>query len=437
MKKFFPATIFVLLSLILILVFRSAFPKNSGFLMVFFFLILSDFYLWGSIRGRIGKMNRFSRIFVTALFWLPFVTMTGLTIYGLVIPFFSWYQPMRTVVTSLILSAYLAKIFPFIILVIADSAGIVHAILKNKPIFNFRKNISVLFAGWIPGIMLFFILLYGMLFGIYQFQVQEQVIPVDGLPDSFEDFRIVQISDLHLGSWASVDKLQKAMTMINHLRPDAVFFTGDMFNYCTADGKGFELILSHLKAPYGIYAILGNHDYGDYMKWPSEEAKRQDMEALKDFYKKLGWILLLNDNKIIHIGSDSVAIIGVENWGAVKRFQRAGDLEKARKGTENMTVKLLLSHDPTHWDSIVSHRYPDIDITFSGHTHGGQVGFDFWGIHWSPARWILKQWCGLYKKTNPTGEQYLYVNQGLGSIGYAGRVGIKPEITLIILKKTK
>lgn len=434
MKKFFPAILFIFLSVSMILIFRSAFPKNSGFLMVFLFLVLADIYVWDPVRNRIEKTNRVVRMAVTTLFWLPFATMSGLTIYGLTTPFFSWGQPVRTMVTSLVLSAYLAKIFPLLVLLMADFVGIVTSIRKRKPWFAFRKRAFVLYAGWVPGFILFVILLYGMFFGIYQFKVHEQTISVKGLPASFDGFRIVQFSDLHLGSWTSVDKLAEAVALMGQLRPDVVFFTGDMFNYSTADGKGFEPWLSRLKAPFGVYAILGNHDYGDYRKWPSAEAKIKDQEAVKGFYKTIGWTLLLNDHRIIHVGSDSIAIIGVENWGAVKRFQRTGDLKKAAQGTENMTVQLLLSHDPTHWDSIVSKSYPEIDITFSGHTHGGQVGIDFWGIHWAPAQWMLKQWCGLYKKTNPTGNQYLYVNQGLGSIGYAGRVGIKPEITLIVLK---
>jgi len=284
------------------------------------------------------------------------------------------------------------------------------------------------------GALIFIIMTAGTIFWQFDFRVQRQEITLPGLPQAFDGYKIAQFSDVHLGSWGSKPQLKEAMDMVNGLHADVIFFTGDMFNYCTADGKGFEDILKTLHAPDGIYAILGNHDYGDYINWPSPEAKQKNMEDLKSYYNYLGWKLLLNSNDILKRGNDSIAVIGVENWGATWRFQRLGDVAIAEQGTETMSIQLLMSHDPSHWDSIVSKNYPEIDVTFSGHTHGGQIGIDHFGIHWSPVVWLSRLWCGLYENPASAPPQYLYVNQGLGNIGYSGRVGILPEITLITLK---
>jgi predicted MPP superfamily phosphohydrolase len=248
--------------------------------------------------------------------------------------------------------------------------------------------------------------------------------------------RIVQFSDVHLGNWPRKDKLEEVVRLINNCKPDMIFFTGDMFNYCTAEGIPFLPILGQLHAPFGIFAILGNHDYGEYIRWPSEADKKANMEALGQFYHQLGWTLLRNDNQIIARGSDSIAVVGVENWGKTKRFQRLGDIEKALTGSENLPVHLLLSHDPTYWESVISKNYPMVDITFSGHTHGGQVGINAAGIHWSPVAWFSKFWGGLYRKEGSPVIQYLYVDEGIGCIGYSGRVGILPEITLFTIRKS-
>jgi predicted MPP superfamily phosphohydrolase len=181
---------------------------------------------------------------------------------------------------------------------------------------------------------------------------------------------------------------------------------------------------------------MGNHDYGDYISWPSKEAKTKNLDYLHEIYKYMGWKLLLNEHVIIHRGCDSIALIGVENWGGTSRFPRLGDLGKATKGIENTAVQLLLTHDPSHWDRIVKKDFRNIDITFSGHTHGFQFGLECCGIRWSPSQYMYKEWAGLY--TEPvTGShpQYLYVSRGLGTIAYPGRIGILPEITLFILKR--
>jgi len=248
-------------------------------------------------------------------------------------------------------------------------------------------------------------------------------------------FRIVQISDIHLGSWVSKNELKEAVTIINDLKADVVFFTGDLVNYSTEEAYPFEQILKSVQSKYGVYSILGNHDYGDYKRWSSKEAKARNMEEMFDFYKHLGWKLLLNENQVIEIEGEEIAIIGVENWGSMSRFQKYGDIEKAIAGVEDKPVKLLLSHDPSHWELIISKYRTTIDVTFAGHTHGAQFGIEIPGMRWSPAQYIYNYWAGLYSLLNPitNDKQYLYVNRGIGAIGYPGRVGILPEITVVDL----
>jgi predicted MPP superfamily phosphohydrolase len=277
-------------------------------------------------------------------------------------------------------------------------------------------------------------MVWGMIYGQFAFKVAKQDIRLPELPESFNGFKIVQVSDIHLGSWTCREKLADAVDSINALKPDVIFVTGDMFNYKTAEGSDFGTILRQLSAQHGIYVILGNHDYGDYITWPTPEDKRRNMDELKLWYRGLGWKLLLNEHAFIHAGSDSIVVIGIENWGATARFQRLGDIDKARTGSEKVPVQLLLSHDPSYWDLVISKKYQDIDITFSGHTHGGQVGISTKYFSWSPSALAYPHWAGLYKNPESRSAQYLYVNPGLGIIGYAGRIGIRPEITLITLK---
>jgi uncharacterized protein len=441
MKRVLVSSLFIVLSFILILVLRVVLPKYSGRLLFFFVFLLLDGYLWFSVHRAIKKSSRGLRSLVTIFFWLPVTLLFCLIITGFFIPFLDWNLPLRNFLQNLILLLFLAKFFPIVMLILTDLIRLPALIVRifipgrKKSLQYVPRFKPLLVTGWIMGGVVFLILAAGTIFWQFDFRVRNQVIALADLPPAFDGLRIVQFSDVHLGSWGSRQRLQEAMDDIIDLHPDVIFFTGDMFNFCTADGNGFENILRTLHAPYGIYAIMGNHDYGDYISWPSESLKKQNFEDLIAFYRSLGWKLLLNSNDIIKKGTDSIAIIGVENWGATRRFQRRGDIALAQRGTESMAVQLLLSHDPSHWDSIVSKKFRHIDVTFAGHTHGGQVGIDCCGIHWSPVKWASRLWCGLYENPDPGEPQYLYVNQGLGNIGYSGRVGILPEITLIILKR--
>jgi len=267
----------------------------------------------------------------------------------------------------------------------------------------------------------------------HDFRVRHVSLNLRKLPSSFEGLRIVQISDLHLGSWASTDPIEEAVSIINDLDPDLVLFTGDLVNYSTSEAYRFREALSRIEARHGIYAILGNHDYGDYVNWNSEQEREENMVAMYRFFDEIGWKLLRNQHDILEIDQEMIALVGVENWSANPRFPRLGNLAKALGGTEGVPVKILLSHDPSHWEKEVSLNYPDIDITLSGHTHGFQFGVELKRFKWSIAQYVYKYWAGLYEIEKHGNPQYLYVNRGLGMIGYPGRVGILPEITLITL----
>lgn len=219
--------------------------------------------------------------------------------------------------------------------------------------------------------------------------------------------------------------------MLLREKSDIIFFTGDLVNNTADELNDYFDVFNKVKAPLGVYTTLGNHDYGDYVHWASPGAKQKNHQAMCVAHQQLGWHLLMNEHKIIAQGSDQLAVIGVENWGAGS-FSKYGRLDQAYCGTEDAPVKLLLSHDPSHWDAQIRPHYPDVDITFSGHTHGGQLGIEVGSLKWSPVQYLYKQWAGLYRE----GTQYLYVNRGYGYIGYPGRIGILPEITIMELEKT-
>jgi predicted MPP superfamily phosphohydrolase len=238
------------------------------------------------------------------------------------------------------------------------------------------------------------------------------------LPKSFNGLKIVHISDIHCGSFYSTDPVQRAVDIINSQKADMVFFTGDLVNDYAYEIERFTSILSQIKAPMGVFSVLGNHDYGDYPRWESKEDKINNFISLIETQKSMGWDLLRNENRVIEKNGEKIAIVGVENIARTTRSPRYGDLNKALVNSKDAPFKLLLSHDPFHWGNEVIKDYPQVNMTFSGHTHGMQFGVEIPGIKWSPVQYVYEQWAGLYQK----GKQYIYVNRGLGFIGYAGRV---------------
>ena len=281
-----------------------------------------------------------------------------------------------------------------------------------------------LFSGFLP----FLVIIHSIFRTLYRFKIHRIRVRFEDLPSSFEGLRIVHISDLHLGSFRSRHHiLDRAVKIINHLDPDFIFFTGDLVNNNAWELKGWQTVLKKLKAKTGKYAVLGNHDYGDYSEWKSEERKQANFESIKYFYKKIDFKLLLNEAVSIEKEGQKIAIVGVENWGNPP-FKQYGDLKKALKNVVNIPFKILLSHDPSHWNEEVTEK-TNIALTLSGHTHGMQAGINIKSKNWSPIQYKYKQWAGLYKNLN----QYLYVTRGLGWMGFPGRLGMRPEITLIEL----
>ncbi len=276
----------------------------------------------------------------------------------------------------------------------------------------------------------FISLLFGAIKGRFAFSKRYSKLSFPNLPESFDGLKIVQISDLHLGSLNSNYKeMEEAVRLINDEYPDIICFTGDLVNNFYEETIGWEKVFSKLNARIGKFSILGNHDYGDYSKWPSAQAKAENLQAIKNAHQRLGFNLLNNRSQILELNGDKIAITGVENWGHPP-FPQYGDLEKASKGTEMLPFKLLLSHDPDHWDHEVKKGY-DHDLTLSGHTHGMQFGVEFNNFQWSPAKYKFRRWAGLYKE----GNQFLYVNRGLGYLGVPARIGMPPEITVIELTR--
>lgn len=263
----------------------------------------------------------------------------------------------------------------------------------------------------------------------YRYQLKNISLTFDNLPAAFKGLKIVHISDIHCGSFNDKIAVQKGVDKILEQKPDLILFTGDLVNNVAEEMQDYMDVFNRLKVPLGVYSIFGNHDYGDYVHWESPENKNANLERLKKVHAGLGWRLLLNEHVVIEKGGDKIALIGIENWSSKAWFPKYGDFKKAYEGTEQYPFKILMSHDPTHWEGEVIPGYPDIDLMLAGHTHGMQFGVEIPGFKWSPVQYVYNQWAGLYKH----GNQRLYVNRGYGFIGYPGRVGILPEITVFEL----
>jgi predicted MPP superfamily phosphohydrolase len=274
-------------------------------------------------------------------------------------------------------------------------------------------------------------LLYGMYRGKYRFRVLNYTLHFEDLPEAFDGYRITQISDIHSGSFDNREKIEYGVNLINKQESDAILFTGDLVNNKSSEMEPWKELFGKLSAKDGVYSVLGNHDYGDYVSWPSSEAKAENFQHLIQLQQSMGFDLLLNESRFIEKNGQRIAIVGVENWGK-GGFKKAGDLKKAAQNVNANDFKILLSHDPSHWeDEVIKDDY-HYHLTLSGHTHGMQFGIEIPGwIKWSPVKWRYKYWAGIYKEMG----QYINVNRGFGYIGYPGRVGIWPEITVIELKK--
>ena len=414
---------------------------SRGVIILLFILII-DLYAYQAFRTAwAGRSETFQRV--------GFFVYWGLTLFSVgcvVAANFSdwklWPHQWRIFLFSFVFILTASKLFIIPFLLIDDLQrffrwiGSLIAEPKTKPVFTYEgrgitraKFLSYLgiFIASIP----FASLLFGMIRGPYDFNVRKYSINSSRIPGNFNGIKILQISDLHIGSWKSAEPLQRAINLIMKQEADLILFTGDMVNDMASEITGYEDLLSQIKAPLGVYSVLGNHDYGDYVNWPTLQAKKENLERLKQLQKQIGWKLLINEHDKISVNGEELIVMGVENWSARRGFKQYGDITKAYKGLKENDFKILMTHDPTHWSSVISKEFTDIDITFSGHTHGFQYGVDIPGFKWSPVQYVYDHWMGLYKNAS----QHLYVNPGLGFIGYPGRVGIMPEITVIELIK--
>ncbi len=408
------------------------------FILTSIIIILSiDIYYYRALNRTTKTLPSLPKNILKISYWLFTVFTIGFMFYAA--SFFIDKTPppkfARTYIMGVLLIIALSKLIGSVFLIIYDlTKFIIWVIRKSKQTtptdkingisrIDFLKK-TALIASIIP----FSTLMFGVLKSAFDYTIHRQKLKIPNLPNTFKGLKIVQISDIHSGSFISTDPLEKAIKLIKEQKPDIVFFTGDLVNEITEEALPFIDTLKKITAPMGVYSILGNHDYGDYFyKKEDTKGKEHNYELMKSVHKELGWKLLLNENHILEKDNERLAILGVENWGSELRFPKYGDIDKAKNGCLDTDVKLLLSHDPTHWDAHVLPNHPDIAATFSGHTHGMQFGVEIPGFKWSPSQYIYKNWAGLYEQN----KQQLYVNRGLGFIGYPGRVGILPEITVI------
>lgn len=346
-------------------------------------------------------------------------------------------RPFHEWMLSLFLTFFITKLFFVIILSLGDFgrfiAGIVNHIGKpaeqaGGPYFperrKFISEVAIIVAAF-PLTGLF----YAMLKGKYDYKVHRETLYFDDLPDAFDGFTITQLSDIHSGSFDNVAAMQRGIDLAQAQKSDLFVFTGDLVNNVAGEIEPYIANFSSLRAPFGQFSILGNHDYGDYIQWGSEQQKAANLEKLKQHHKDLGYRLLLDEHTMIEKDGQKITLIGVQNWG--RGFIKVGDLDKALHGADDKAFKILLSHDPTHWEEKVRYNPANIHLTLSGHTHGAQFGVETAGFRWSPVKYRYLDWAGLVNEKN----RYLYVNRGFGFLAFSGRLGIWPEITVITLKK--
>lgn len=436
-KFLFPGIVLVLVT-VLYVELLTALPKYAGRVPFLALLFLIEWMIYRDIRRFWLKYNAFIRIAFAVFWWLP-VSLLFIFLIGSVFkPLQEWndwpriYLPGAALIMIVSKVAMFAGLLPFYLIRLLS---FIVGLFRKKGSFYFpvTERFFRITGISLAGIVLI-LMTIGSVYWVYRFKVHEVNLVIEDLPPRFEGLKIVQLSDIHLGSWISVKPLQRAVDMVMALKPDLIVFTGDMVNYSTAEVHGFESTLAQLKAPMGVYAILGNHDYGDYTPWESDAAKMQNMVDLEGFYQEIGWKLLRNESDLITVDSASLLLAGVENWSATSRFKKYGNMKTTLDSYPYADLNILLSHDPTHWDAEVTDSYTQFDLTLSGHTHGMQLGIETAGIRWSPSQYLYKEWAGLYTYHTSYGEvSYLYINRGLGHIGYPGRVGILPEITFITL----
>ena len=410
-----------------------------GVIVFILFMLLLDSYFFQAIKTAAQSASPKIKLLVYSIYWL----LTVFAIVGFLLFVFTdkdfLGKKARTFVFATIIGLFLAKLSGMIFLLIDDVRRGIQWITGKLFFSNtegegmagegISRSVFLSWLGIATGTTLFGTLLYGFS-NKYKYQVKRVELSFDNLPASFKGMKIVQLSDIHSGSFMDKRAVQHGVDMVMKENADLILFTGDLVNDRATEMKDYMDVFSRLKAPMGVYSTLGNHDYGDYVSWPHEGvSKEQNLEDLKKVHAALGWRLLMNEHVVLEKNSEQIALLGIENWSAKGRFPKYGRMDLAHPGTEKYPFKILMSHDPSHWTGQVKEQYKDIDLMLSGHTHGMQFGVEIPGFKWSPVQYMYKEWAGLYED----GKQKLYVNRGFGFIGYPGRVGILPEITVIEL----
>jgi len=413
--------------------------RNPAFVwIILVIMLLLDLYVFQAVKIVSNGASAKTRQVIYIAYW----TLSAATVILLLLmPYTNyekWPRAVRTYLFATILGLFFAKIISVVFFLIDDIRRVVQwasgkIFFRNTEAEGFgAEGISrSVFLSWLgigAGSTLFGTLVYGFS-NKYNYQVKHIKLAYDNLPTSFKGLKIVHISDIHSGSFTDKQAVNRGIDKILKENADIILFTGDIVNDRAVEMEHYMDVFSRLKAPMGVYSTLGNHDYGDYVHWESDAAKKANLEDLKKVHAALGWRLLMNEHEVLEKNGEQIALIGIENWGAKARFPKYGRMDLAYPGAAKYPFKILMSHDPSHWDAEVQPKYADIDLTLAGHTHGMQFGVEIPGFKWSPVEYVYKEWAGLYE----AGKQKLYVNRGFGFIGYPGRVGILPEITVIEL----
>ena len=401
---------------------------------LFFFTLISilfDIYFYQIIK----KYNKKKWVkFLISIYWsFTIITITNFFLYSFQFELGYYY---KTISFNIIIGNFISKVLSLPFLLIDDLRRLIIYIFRKKILKSSNKisrskflSISASLAYGIPITSL----TYGILSNnVYDYRIKRRQINFKKLPLAFDGIKVCHVSDIHVGSLRNRLAVRGGIDMITNEKPDVIFFTGDLVNDKAKELMGWGDDLSKIKAPLGVFSVLGNHDYGEYTSWKNEISKTKNFNDLLTAQKEFGWNLLRNQNTRISVDGESINIIGVENWSASRRFQQYGKLDLAYEGLNKNDFKLLMSHNPSHWNAHVTNNFKDIDLTLSGHTHGLQYGIDIGKFRVSPVRLAYKQWADLYTSNN----QHIYVNRGFGFMGYPGRVGILPEITILTLKRS-
>ncbi|MCA0383212.1 MAG: metallophosphoesterase [Bacteroidetes bacterium] len=409
----------------------------SGSIIFLLVLLLVNWYVFQALKTVSVNWTGRTRIIVYSIYWLicglGFALMASLPY----IQFDTWPKAVRTYLFAIPVGFFLAQLVSIPFFLMDDIRrlfqwGAGFFVAKKAAGIEAGEGISrSVFLSWLGlgiGGGLFGSLLYGFK-NKYNYQVRKIQLAYPNLPKAFKGFKLVHISDIHSGSFTDKEAVLRGVQLINEQAADVVLFTGDMVNDRATEMEPFMDVFSRVQAKQGVYSTFGNHDYGDYVRWKTDEEKLANQAALRKVHAELGWRLLWDEHVVLQKEDAQIGLIGVQNISGKGNFHSYGSLAKALHNKPDTSFNILMSHDPSHWDAEVVKDHPNIDLTLSGHTHGMQFGVEIPGFRWSPVKWMYKQWAGLYE----TGTQKLYVNRGFGFIGYPGRVGILPEITVIEL----